>query len=287
MTSPTTQLRHMVLKRAGQAYLAGDTASSAVAAAETTHGLGHNVTLCYWNAADDSPAYIADQDVVLVDAAADRSSWADVAIKAPALAFDSELVAGLATRCHEGGVRLWFDSHAPAFADRTLNLAQSVSETGCDVGIALPARWRRSRDDAERALDAGLAIRFVKGQWPDPEAPSSDARGGYLSLLEVVAGRARFVGLATHDDWLLQEAAAGLAGSGTAFEIQLLRGLSPRRALALAREREISVRFYIPYGHPSLVYSFRTMWENRRHAAWLAQDLLLGSRKGTLLGHHR
>jgi proline dehydrogenase len=286
MSGPATQLKRVVLKRAGQAYLAGATATDAVMVADAVHDLGHRATLCYWNAPGDDPALIAAQVTAVVEAAGERASWADVAVKAPALGFDAGLITALAEMCRDRGVRLWFDSHAPAFTDQTLDLAEAASGLGCEVGVALPARWLRSTDDIARATAAGLAVRLVKGQWPDPEA-TDDVRARYLSMVERLAGRAPFVGLATHDDWLLQEASALMRESPTPFEIQLLHGLSPRRALVLARTHDIPVRFYIPFGHPSLVYSFRTIWENRRHAAWLAQDLVLGSRKGSLLRHHR
>jgi proline dehydrogenase len=286
MSGPATQLKRVVLKRAGQAYLAGAAPADAVMVADAVHDLGHRATLCYWNAPGDDPADITALSTATVEAAGERASWTDVAVKAPALKFDEGLVTGLAERCRDRGVRLWFDSHAPAFTDQTLDLAEAVSARGCHVGVALPARWLRSQADAARAMAAGLAVRVVKGQWPDPEA-HDDVRASYLSMVERLAGQASFVGLATHDDWLLQEASGVLRETTTPFEIQLLHGLSPRRALVLSRTHDIPVRFYIPFGHPSLVYSFRTIWENRRHAAWLAQDLVLGSRKGSLLRHHR
>lgn len=231
MSGPATQLKRVVLKRAGQAYLAGAAPADAVMVADAVHDLGHRATLCYWNAPGDAPEDITAQSTAAVE-------------------------------------------------------AEAVSARGCDVGVALPVRWLRSPDDAARAMSAGLAVRVVKGQWPDPDA-HDDVRARYLSMVERLAGQASFVGLATHDDWLLQEASGVLRETTTPFEIQLLHGLSPRRALVLSRTHDIPVRFYIPFGHPSLVYSFRTIWENRRHAAWLAQDLVLGSRKGSLLRHHR
>lgn len=286
MSDPVTQLKRAVLKRAGQAYLAGPAPSDAVLVADGVHVRGHRATLSYWNAPEDPPAHINAQTATVVRAAGERAAWADVAVKAPAMKFDADLVTDLAEESRDRGVRLWFDSHAPAFTDQTLDLAETASSVGCEVGVALPARWRRSAEDADRATSAGLAVRIVKGQWADPDA-RDEVRAMYLSLVERLLGRASFVGLATHDDWLLQQASGMLHGRSTPFEFQLLHGLSPRQALAIARAHEIPVRFYIPFGHPSLVYSMRTIWENRRHATWLAQDLVFGGRKGSLLRHGR
>ena len=54
MSGPATQLKRAVLKRAGQAYLAGAAPSDAVMIADAVHDLGHRATLCYWNAPGDA-----------------------------------------------------------------------------------------------------------------------------------------------------------------------------------------------------------------------------------------
>jgi hypothetical protein len=81
--------------------------------------------------------------------------------------------------------------------------------------------------------------------------------------------------VATHDAALLGEALRRLARAGTPCEAQLLLGLPLQAPLAAARQVSRPVRFYVAYGHPSLVYSPQSLWENRRIALWLAQDLVL------------
>lgn len=77
------------------------------------------------------------------------------------------------------------------------------------IGVALPARWGRSLEDADAAVAGGLAVRVVKGEWPDPDR-DLDPRRAYLELIDRLAGRARHVGVATHDRELAREAFARL-----------------------------------------------------------------------------
>jgi proline dehydrogenase len=281
-----TQAKKAVLKRAGRAYLAGPTLQDAVTVADAARRDGHAATLSYWNGEGDTRADVTARVTAMVEAAGQRASWCDVAVKVPALAYDHVAVAGLAGQCADRGVRMWVDSHQSYTADRTLELAEAAAVLGCEVGVALPARWGRTRADAQRVADAGLAVRLVKGQFRDEETGGhDDVRGAFLTLVDALAGRARFVALASHDDWLLEQACSRLAGSGTPFEIQLLHGLPARRALEVARAAEAPVRIYAPFGHPSLVYSVRTMWENRRLVGRFAQDVVFGGRSAEMSRH--
>jgi proline dehydrogenase len=263
-----------MLDHAGRAYLAGPDLGRALAAAETLHAGGHAVTLCYWHAESEPPRTVAMQVMAMVAAAGRRSSWCDVAVKGPGLGLDEALVDEVALACREAAVRLWLDSHGIEAAEATMALALRAAQGGGEVGIAVPARWSRSRTDVVRAREAGLWVRLVKGQWPDDQPRHADVRDALLLLLQDVAGSGR-VAVASHDAVLLQRA---LQGTPAPAEIQLLHSVPSRPAASLAAASGVPVRFYVPFGHPSLIYSPRNVWENRRIAWWLARDLLRASR---------
>jgi proline dehydrogenase len=125
-----------------------------------------------------------------------------LSIKAPALGFSPDLIAKLLERTSPAGVRVHFDSLSAESADRTLALIANAREHHDELGITIPGRWRRSLDDADTAVELGLEVRVVKGQWPAPQAPEQDPRAGFLAVVERLAGRARRVAVATHDDGL-------------------------------------------------------------------------------------
>jgi proline dehydrogenase len=93
---------------------------------------------------------------------------------------------------------------ATAQSDLTFELLARLEPTG--LGCAIPGRWRRSLEDAEHAIELGVRVRVVKGQWPDPQQPDIDLRDGFLAVIDALAGRAASVGIATHDLPLAREA---------------------------------------------------------------------------------
>jgi proline dehydrogenase len=279
-TSPARRLWRSVLDHAGRAYLAGPDLAQALAVADALRTAGHATTLCYWHAEDEPTKAVAAQVMATVAAATQRHGTCDVAVKAPGLGLDGALIGEVARACRDGGVRLWFDSHGTDVADTTLALATGAAAQGADVGVAVPARWRRSALDLVRAREVGLWVRLVKGQWPDGEPVDGDVGERFLSLLHELAGSGR-AAVASHDTSLLEHALGDPAEatcSGRPAEVQLLHSVPSRGAVALAADRGVPVRFYVPFGHPSLVYSPRNVWENRRIAWWLARDVVRAAR---------
>jgi proline dehydrogenase len=160
-----------------------------------------------------------------------------------------------------------FDATGPDDAEPGWKLLAEIARPG--VGATLPSGWRRSLADAGRALELGLRVRIVKGQWPEPEV---DERAAFLALVDALAGRASHVAVATHDRPLAAEAIARLEASGTFFEHEVMLGL-PRRGDPLG-----PTRVYIPFGHPYLPYAPGRARRNRRVAGWIARDLVRGYR---------
>jgi proline dehydrogenase len=279
--------KRALLERAARSYLAGPGLADAVAAAEALVERGFGVTLAYWNPIGEPAGQVAQTYLAAVHAAGRLSAResagvgtgvgsVDVAVKVPALDVNAGLVDAIAAASAQAGTRLWFDSHGAEVADATLEIAANAAAAGTRVGVAMPARWRRSVADAER-IGPALDVRLVKGQWADPLGPCPDVGAWYLDLVDRLAGRARLVGIATHDSTVLAGALARLQAAGTPAEVQLLSGLPSRRALRVATAADTPVRVYVPFGAAYLMYSPRSIWENRRIAVWLARDVVTGT----------
>jgi proline dehydrogenase len=253
--------------------------ADAVRAADSRQEHGHAATLCYWQAENEPVPAVMATVAGMVAVAADRSAWCDVALKAPALSFDPAAVKDLAQQCSLAGLNVWFDSHHPDTADATIDLAESAVAAGCSAGIAVPARWRRSTRDVARAQDAGLAVRLIKGQWPDPSWTAPSVSQSMLALVDQLADHTAAVAVASHDPRLVEAALDRRRGGARLTEIQLLEAVPSAAVLRLARQHGVPVRFYEPFGHPSLVYSLRNVWENRRTVAWFMRDAVMGRRR--------
>ena len=121
-------------------------------------------------------------------------------------------------------------------------------------------------------------MRLCKGIYvepPDHRLPG--LRGGARELRRVprrAVAPGAYVGIATHDDWLVAEAlrtsASGLAPDQ--YEFQMLLGVRPDgRPLVAAGHR---LRIYVPFGTHWYEYSMRRLQENPRIAGYVARDTL-------------
>ncbi len=264
-------LRAMV-RRAARAYVVGDCLSDALACAGRFAVQDICATLGYWDAVGESSDKVYTAYCAAIDGLGGENRDTYLSIKFPSLGFSCEALERLIVRAKDVGVRLHFDALAPETVDRTCSAIHHVKSLEADLGWTLPARWKRSPDDAQWAADHGLAVRVVKGQWPDPSAPRLDPQRGFAAVIERLAGRARSVAVATHDLTAARNAIERLQRAGTPVTLELLFGLPTQRQILLARELGVGVRIYIPYGAAYLPYCLAQLKRRPWQAWWLLRD---------------
>lgn len=265
---------HGLARIASRSYVAGAELGDALAAARRMSEQGCSATIGYWDGPNDSTATLLSAYQAAVEEIATAKLDAYLSIKVPSLGYSREMTGDLASRAVESGVGLHFDALGPETVDRTWELIAGLPGDGANLGCTLPGRWVRSRADADWAIEHGLAVRVVKGQWPDPENPQFDPRAGYLDVIKQLAGRARRVAVASHDVTTARRAMETLLAGGTPTTLELLYGLPTRRQIAMARELNVPVRIYVPYGVAYLPYCLGQMKRNPRIAWWLLRDAL-------------
>jgi proline dehydrogenase len=129
-------------------------------------------------------------------------------------------------------------------------------------------------------VDRGLAVRVVKGQWPDPADPHRDPRAGLLEVVDRLAGRGRHVRVASHDVPLAAEAVRRLRRAGTPCELELLYGMPLTRSLRWADASGVPVRIYVPYGRGYTPYAVAQLRRNPRLLWRLLRELVPAGRLG-------
>jgi proline dehydrogenase len=264
-----------VMRRASRAYVAGPALEDALRVCDRLAAQKLATSIGFWNVAGQAPRAVADAYLVGLDRTARARLDCSLSIKASALGCSRALVDEVLARAIETGVGLHFDAMRPESAGPTLQLIAEAAARFPRVGCTLPARWQRSARDAERALELGVNVRVVKGQWADP-VRDVDPRAGYLSVIDRLAGRARHVAVATHDPALAREALARLRAAGTPCQQELLFGFPLKAALRVAVEAGVSTRIYVPYGDAWIPYCVSRLRENPHVLVWLARDALLG-----------
>jgi proline dehydrogenase len=261
--------------RAARTYVAGDRLDDALTVAERLTARGFGVTLGYWDGCDESPRAVNGAYLEAIAALAGREH-AYLSIKVPSLKFSRELIAELVEHAAAAGVRLHFDALGPETAEKSRALCDEFIDGPAELSYTLPGRWARSIGDAAWAAERGIAVRVVKGQWPDPADPKRDLRASYLEVVDALAGRARYVAVATHDVPLATQAIKRLLDARTPCGMELLYGLPMRGPLAVADRLAVGVHVYVPYGKAYLPYAISRAGMNPRIAWWLVRDLLLG-----------
>jgi len=110
-------------------------------------------------------------------------------------------------------------------------------------------------------------------------------RSSYVRCLEALLDAGCYVGIATHDDWLLEQGSRLVSARGLEreeYEFQMLLGVRAELGDELVREGH-RLRIYVPFGRQWYAYSLRRLQENPKIAGYIAADTLgrlVGRRNG-------
>jgi proline dehydrogenase len=263
-------------KYAGRAYVAGPKLDDALQTCRRISNLGFASTICFWNLDSEAPQQVANAYSSALAAIGSETLDCYLSIKLPPLKFDRNLLNEVLKHGGQKNMLVHFDSLEPEAADKTFSVMEAIVRAYPRLGCTLPGRWLRSCSDADWAVDLGVRVRVVKGQWQDSKHPYINLQEGYLNVIDRLAGRAKCVAVATHDPALARESLERLRKSGTPCSLELLYGLPVNPVLKVARQLGVPVRVYVPYGYGWLPYSLTQAKRNPRVFWWVLRDLLSG-----------
>jgi proline dehydrogenase len=163
----------------------------------------------------------------------------------------------------------------------TLALYRQIREEGHDnLGVVLQAALKRTLSDIGGLGDLRPNVRVCKGIYVEPPeiAYQEDEiiRLNFLDALEALFDIGSYVGIATHDDWLIGEALALVERRGLGrddYEFQMLLGVRAELGDGLVRDGH-RLRIYVPFGRRWYEYSIRRLQENPKIAGYVAIDTL-------------
>ena len=172
------------------------------------------------------------------------------------------------------------DMEDSSCTDDTIALYRELRETGRDnVGIVLQSRLKRSLADVDALAELRPNVRICKGIYVEPPSIAYQAREhvreSYLQALDALLEGGSYVGIATHDEWLIERVLPRVAGLGRKeYELQMLLGVREERAASLVAAGH-RVRIYVPYGRKWYEYSLRRLQENPALAGMIAKETVL------------
>ncbi len=179
-----------------------------------------------------------------------------------------EILRELAGEARRLGNFLRLDMEDSTCTDDTLALYGTLSRETPSVGVVLQSYLRRSQEDARGLAEERANVRLCKGIYREPASIAFQdreaIRENFIALLEILMRGGCYVGIATHDPWVIQEA-RGLIGrlrvARDRYEFQMLLGVRPdlRERLRVEGER---LRVYVPFGAKWQSYCLRRFREN-------------------------
>jgi proline dehydrogenase len=277
-----------VVRKISERYIAGEELDDALRLVRRLNDQGKLATV------DVLGEEIAEPDEARAIAAAYREAFeaiqrgrldSNVSVKPTALGlklgydlFRSNLL-DVVRHAAERGNFVRIDMEDSSTTDDTLRAYRELREAGQEnVGIVLQARLKRTPADLAELAELRPNVRLCKGIYLErAEIAYRDfdsIRASFVQTLEELLELGCYVGIATHDEWLLEQGQRLVAARGLAceeYEFQMLLGVRPGLGDELVRGGH-RLRIYTPFGRHWYAYSLRRLQENPKLAGYIAAD---------------
>ena len=153
-----------------------------------------------------------------------------------------------------------------------------------NVGLVIQAYMRRTKSDLinmDSAYQNGnpLNFRLCKGIYIEPKQIAfkgfEEVREHYLDDLNFMLDHKMYVGIATHDKYLVDKAMDMIKEKNidkTNYEFQMLYGVTPELRNSIVKQG-YKMRVYVPFGQDWFGYSTRRLKENPEMASHILKAL--------------
>lgn len=153
-----------------------------------------------------------------------------------------------------------------------------------NVGLVIQAYLRRTMDDLidmSKIYSNGtpLNFRLCKGIYVEPKQiaykDADEIRVNYLNDLKFMLDHNMYVGIATHDKFLVDEAIRYIQEKNidkSRYEFQMLYGVTPELRSSIVQQGH-KMRVYVPFGKDWFGYSTRRLKENPKMATHIIKAL--------------
>ena len=170
------------------------------------------------------------------------------------------------------------DMEDSSTTDDTLRLYRELREDGHEnLGVVLQARLRRTLDDVHALADLQPNVRICKGIYLEPGSIAftdyEAVRANFVRCLDALLDGGCYVGIATHDEWLIGESLTRISQRRLGpleYELQMLLGVREERRAELVEDGH-RLRVYVPFGEHWYRYSLRRLQENPAMAGTIAK----------------
>lgn len=177
------------------------------------------------------------------------------------------------------GTFVRFDMEDSTCTTDTIEIFKVLHREFPNSGIVVQAYLRRTGQDVQDLLTERAGFRLCKGIYKEHEDIAFQGREevqrNFLALLDQMLKAGAYVGIATHDSLLIDEASRMIRDLGLRkdqYEFQMLLGVRPELRRKLVRDGH-KVRLYVPFGEHWYGYSIRRFKENPEIAGYVFRAL--------------
>lgn len=287
-------MRIGLARRTAHRFIAGDTLEEALEVCRTLNQKGLDVTLDLLgeSVTDEAGAIQATDDYVnLLQVLANSGVQATVSLKLTQLGLDirEDLCIDNLRRIMECARQthnhVTIDMESTQYTDATLRVYRALRHThGYDnLGTVIQAYLYRSEADMRALSQEGAFIRLCKGAYKEPPdrafPDKSDVDANYVNLVKLFlspegCAAGAYLGIATHDEKMIEAAKAFIKASNVPyenFEFQMLYGIRSRLQEQL-RDDGYKMRVYVPYGTQWYPYYMRRLAERPANVWFIASN---------------
>jgi len=171
------------------------------------------------------------------------------------------------------------DMEDSTLTDVTLEVYKRIRSEFTNTGVAIQAYLKRTYNDVEKIIEYGPHFRLCKGIYVEDASIAikdhDEINENYLKILKLMLLKKAYVGIATHDDYLLDSSkkiVSDMKLDKNEYEFQMLLGVKPEARDKIVKEGH-RIRIYVPFGEQWLKYSLRRLNENPKMTWYIIKSL--------------
>jgi len=268
-------------------YIAGKTLQSAVNLVKQINAKGILATLDVLGESvktREEAIEAKNKAMEVLDAIVKNKLNANLSIKPTqmGLAIDKELaykqILELVKKASQINNFVRIDMEDSPYTDLTFEVYKKIYEEYNNVGVVLQAYLKRTFNDTILLNKLGTNYRLCKGIYIEPSTiaykDKQAIRDNYLKCLELMLKNGNYVGIATHDKYLIDksyELIKSLNVPRDMFEFQMLLGVREDLRDKINKDG-YKIRIYVPYGEDWYKYSIRRLQENPNIAGHIVKE---------------
>ena len=269
-------------------YVAGDTLDDGVRVVKELNAKGIVATIDILGESIKTRGEASETKVQyfeLLDAIDKHKLDSNISIKPTALGlaidvdYCKELVTEIIEKAKSYNNFVRIDMEDSPFTQVTIDIFKELRAKYDNVGIVLQSYLRRTYDDVVDLNKIGTNYRLCKGIYIEPEEIAfkgrQEVRENFLKSLEKMFDDGNYVGIATHDDYLIKESYRMIEEKKipkNKYEFQMLYGVTEYLRDKINSDGH-KIRIYVPYGEHWYAYSIRRLQENPQVAWYIAKSI--------------